>query len=150
MAINIEKARTEIVKWNRVLNDVADGKSSNQSTFQNQILKENSNGLNIWDKNNELLALALAILEASDEVSPAITKALAIRIKKARDYNGGGITLEHYFPFGLKSYVQEIHKKSLRLVSLAADGRTPENESVEDTLVDMINYCCFAVEAGIK
>lgn len=82
----------------------------------------------------------------ADAMSPAMTKAHNIRVKKAQDYNGGVVNLEHYFPFGEKSYVQEIHKKSLRLVSLASQDGEPNFEAVEDTLADMINYCSFYFE----
>lgn len=73
--------------------------------------------------------------------------AYVMRLRKAQDYNEGPVKLRDYFPFGLTSYAQMIHVKSMRLVSLAAQGEQPINESVRDTLVDLINYCCFAAEA---
>lgn len=76
----------------------------------------------------------------------AFQKAYELQIKKGADYNNN-IKLEDYFPFGLKSYVQEINKKNLRLVSLARSEQVPNNESIEDTLLDMINYCDFALRA---
>jgi len=66
--------------------------------------------------------------------------------RKNRDYNGG-VNLESYFPFGLKSYAQMIHVKSQRVVSLASSGVAPTNESVMDSLKDVINYAVFAIIA---
>tara|TARA_R110002012_G_scaffold5387_1_gene24569 strand:+ start:385 stop:1032 length:648 start_codon:yes stop_codon:yes gene_type:complete len=65
-----------------------------------------------------------------------------IRRKKKSDYQKDEITLEEYFPFGLLSYVQMIHIKSTRLRSLA-QSNNPVNESIEDTLLDMLNYVDF-------
>ena len=40
-----------------------------------------------------------------------------------------------------------LHTKTQRLNSLAQQTKTPDNESVRDTLLDMINYANFAIEA---
>jgi len=77
----------------------------------------------------------------SDEYLKLIRPALEIVAKKAEDYNAGP-TLEQYFPFGEVSYVQMIHLKALRLVSLV-DQQTPNFEGTQDTVLDLINYCVF-------
>jgi len=74
-----------------------------------------------------------------DEMSDAFQIAAALRKSKKKDYGG----LEGYFPFGGKSYVHEINKKSKRLVQLISTGATPNHESVEDTLIDLINYASY-------
>ena len=77
-----------------------------------------------------------------------IAPAMAMVEKKGQDYNNGGREdLHKYFPFGMKSYAQMIHVKSMRFVSLAKQDGTPNFESRKDTLLDMINYCVFALDA---
>lgn len=71
--------------------------------------------------------------------------AIATVIKKSEDYRAGAVTLGQYFPFGDKSYIQMLHVKTLRLVSLA-DNPKPNFESVEDTVLDMINYGVFYLD----
>lgn len=65
---------------------------------------------------------------------------------KNKDYNGG-VQLQSYFPFGLVSYAQMVHVKSQRIVSLAASGTAPTNESVADSFKDIVNYAIFAIIA---
>ena len=52
-----------------------------------------------------------------------------------------------YFPFGESSYVQMLHIKTKRLVSLAqaaqSNDEVPNFESVQDTVKDLANYCIF-------
>lgn len=84
------------------------------------------------------------------KMSPVFKEVTEIAIKKSQDYNNGNGTPTSraiYFPFGLISYAQMLHTKSQRLNSLAQQDRLPNNESVRDTLLDMINYATFAVEA---
>lgn len=66
--------------------------------------------------------------------------------KKNKDYNGG-VTLQSYFPFGLKSHAQMVHVKAQRVVSLAVQDKPPHHESVVDSLKDVINYATFAIMA---
>lgn len=65
--------------------------------------------------------------------------------KKGQDYNNGSIKPEDYFLFGRLSYVQMIHLKCTRLRSLI-ETKKPNYESVEDTLVDLINYAALFAE----
>lgn len=51
---------------------------------------------------------------------------------------------KEYFPFGQSSYVQMLHIKTKRLVSLTQSTDEAVNfESVEDTVKDLTNYCFF-------
>ena len=76
-----------------------------------------------------------------------IDPAIAMVIKKGADYNNGGRDdLHAYFPFGMKSYAQMIHVKNSRFVSLAKQTTAPNYESARDTLLDLINYCVFALD----
>lgn len=71
-----------------------------------------------------------------------IEPAAKIVVNKHQDYNTG-VTLDQYFPFGDKSYVQMLNTKALRLVSLANKDGAAIFESRKDTVLDMINYCVF-------
>lgn len=73
-------------------------------------------------------------------------EAYLLQAKKARDYQGGGVSRDAYFPFGLKSYVHMLVTKALRLVSLANQDTQPVHESIEDSGIDLINYAAFMVE----
>jgi len=76
-----------------------------------------------------------------------IQPAIEIVQKKDQDYGNAKLGRESYFPFGAKSYVQMLHVKSQRLVSLTQEENvTPNFESVEDTLKDMINYAVFMLD----
>lgn len=94
--------------------------------------------------------LSIDELNLFAKMSPVFKEVTEIAIKKSQDYNNGNgqpTSRAVYFPFGLLSYAQMLHTKSQRLNSLAQQDRTPNNESVRDTLLDMINYATFAVEA---
>lgn len=78
--------------------------------------------------------------------SEVASKAIALMREKASMYNTQ-IKREDYFPFGLLSYSQMIHIKSLRLQSVATltnNGKEINFESAEDTLLDLINYSIMA------
>ena len=79
--------------------------------------------------------------ETTINVSPAFIKAAEIRLAK-RDYGG----IAEYFPFGNKSFVQMIHVKTKRLVNLTKSHAKPQNESIEDNLIDLINYASYYYE----
>lgn len=94
--------------------------------------------------------LSIDELNLFAKMSPVFKEVTEIAIKKSQDYNNGNgqpTSRAVYFPFGLLSYAQMLHTKSQRLNSLAQQDKTPNNESVRDTLLDMINYATFAVEA---
>lgn len=72
-------------------------------------------------------------------ISMAFIKAARLRIEKQKDYG----SIDDYFPFGPKSYCHELHKKVKRLVTLELLETNPVNESVEDNLLDLLNYASY-------
>lgn len=70
-----------------------------------------------------------------------LQKAIELQELKGKDYNGN-VTIDDYFPFGEKSYAHMVHTKYLRMMSVLEQEST-NFESLEDTLLDMINYCSF-------
>ena len=74
-------------------------------------------------------------------MSPAFFAAAEIRKEKS-DYGN----IFDYFPFDDKSYCHEIYKKAKRLVNLAKTGQEPNCESIEDNLLDLINYASYYYE----
>lgn len=94
--------------------------------------------------------LSIDELNLFAKMSPVFKEVTELAIKKSKDYNNGNSmpkSRANYFPFGLLSYAQMLHIKSQRLNSLVQQDTIPNNESVRDTLLDMINYATFAVEA---
>jgi hypothetical protein len=75
-----------------------------------------------------------------------IEPAMAIVVKKHEDYGNDRRGLHSFFPFGAVSYVQMLHVKTQRLVSLVENGQAPNFESIEDTLLDSINYSVFMLD----
>ena len=65
-----------------------------------------------------------------------------LKEQKSKDYQGGNWTEEDYFPFGDQSYMHMIHTKYLRMRNIMEVDQ-PNFESLEDTLIDMINYCAM-------
>lgn len=59
---------------------------------------------------------------------------------KNHDYNNGGIELEDYFPYGVFSAITFINKHLKRLESLYNAGVDPQNESIKDNWMDILNY----------
>lgn len=93
--------------------------------------------------------LALSIIRSLDQVPTPVLEALALVAKKNQDYNSN-TDRSLYFPFGLKSYVHMIWTKALRVVNLVKSDSEPNFEGVRDSLLDMINYASFTVEAMDK
>jgi len=77
----------------------------------------------------------------------ALFEAFNIRKMKESDYQRSGLSKADYFPFGLTSYMQMIWVKTMRLKSLHDSKQGVLNESIRDSLLDLINYASFAVEA---
>lgn len=71
-----------------------------------------------------------------------INPAIVLVLKKHEDYNKG-MKLEDYFPFGDASYVQMLHVKQCRLLSLVSTDTAENFESRKDTVLDLINYAVF-------
>lgn len=77
------------------------------------------------------------------KLSLAFHDAAKIRQAKESDYSG----IKEYFPYGDMSFTQMIHVKSTRLVHLVVQkGIKPTNESIEDNLLDLINYASYYYE----
>jgi hypothetical protein len=81
------------------------------------------------------------------DVPTAFINAAELRARKAEDYrNSDTASLADYFPFGIVSHTQMIWVKALRLLNLVSTKRTPKHEGIKDTLIDLLNYSCFAIE----
>lgn len=76
--------------------------------------------------------------------------AAEILIKKSADYQNdkSRVRQADYYPRGVMSIMDIIHTKYLRATSLLEkaeqDGGEPNFESIEDTFIDMCNYCAIA------
>lgn len=80
-------------------------------------------------------------------------KALEITMSKRQDYTTNHLADNHenfkrsaelisWFKSDQdKAYVNHIGTKLARLASLLSDERVPNNESIEDSFIDLINYC---------
>ena len=66
-------------------------------------------------------------------------EAIALKERKSIDYQGSKWSEADYFPFGNESYMHMIHTKYLRMRNVM-DSNEVNFESLEDTLIDMINY----------
>ena len=80
------------------------------------------------------------------DIKPLLLEAAALASRKSKDYNGGP-SRDDYFPFGQYSYTQMIHTKALRLQSLTLNEEEPNFEGIRDTLLDIINYAAFNLNA---
>ncbi len=69
--------------------------------------------------------------------------ARAISDKKKEDYDSGGVEIEDYWLYGYKSLMTYIWNKTLRARSLLDGGGKANFESLEDTVIDAINYWSF-------
>lgn len=67
--------------------------------------------------------------------------AAEVQQEKDKDYNNKNLRRE-YFPFGLKSYIQMIWIKVLRMVNVV-DKEKVFNEPLHDSIIDLVNYASF-------
>lgn len=65
-----------------------------------------------------------------------------ICIDKNKDY--GNSASELYKKFGLISYVIRINDKVNRINNIMMNGNAVKDETIEDTLLDLANYCLLA------
>lgn len=65
---------------------------------------------------------------------------LNVLVKKQKDYGP-----ENIRRFGRQGLLVRIHDKVARLENLEATGRSPQNEAIEDTLLDITNYCAIGI-----
>jgi flagellar biosynthesis regulator FlaF len=73
-----------------------------------------------------------------------------IQKKKSHDYQNPSSRIRQadHYPRGINTIIDMIHQKLTRAYSLlesAEAGVSPNNESIEDTFLDLINYASFAV-----
>jgi hypothetical protein len=61
-------------------------------------------------------------------------------VRKQRDYGH-----ENIRRFGLQGLLVRIHDKVARLENLVSNGGTPNNESIEDTLLDIVGYSAIGI-----
>lgn len=97
--------------------------------------------------------IAKAMLSFTPEtiaaLSPVHREIAELRAKKGADYNSC-VQLRDYFPLGHASYVQMMHlkaKRALSLVDILNKGGEANFEGLRDTLLDSLNYTTFWVEA---
>lgn len=79
------------------------------------------------------------------DIPAAIRSATAILAQRSVDYDGAFI--DDYMPFGILSYVQMLHLKTMRLVSICRNqmGKDPDLSRHKDSLIDLLNYTLFAI-----
>lgn len=63
-----------------------------------------------------------------------------ILVRKQNDYGP-----ENIRRFGRQGLMVRLHDKVARLENLTSLGRTPNNESIEDTFIDIIGYCAIGI-----
>ncbi len=64
-----------------------------------------------------------------------------VQKQKDKDYNNKN-DRKDYFPFGLKSYIQMIWIKVLRMVNVINNDKV-FNEPLHDSIIDLVNYASF-------
>lgn len=104
---------------------------------------ERDDGLAVTD---DQLVNAMAL--ASDPMIRIAGEVLQLLRTKSQDYNAE-VPRDQYWVFGLKSLVQMLWTKVLRLVSLTrkdASGQLVKHESVEDTCKDLVAYSLFTID----
>ncbi len=88
--------------------------------------------------------------EVEQDLSITIMEeAIELKRRKSKDYQGSQFTQADYFPFGHQSYLHMLHTKMLRIRSVAEQEST-NFESLEDSLIDMINYAAMYAAAARK
>jgi hypothetical protein len=79
------------------------------------------------------------IIEKHKELCERIHK---ICVDKNKDY--GNSASELYKKFGLISYVIRMNDKINRINNLITNSNLVKDEAIEDTLLDLANYCLLA------
>jgi hypothetical protein len=75
--------------------------------------------------------------------SPHYEEALEVLVKKQSDYGPKNIALAPGGP--LNGLRVRMHDKMSRINHLIDNGATPENESLRDSFLDMLNYSAIAM-----
>lgn len=87
-----------------------------------------------------------------------LERSKAIHLKKREDYTSNPIANPHenferaneiisWFPVEYKSYASYIGTKLARLSSLLSSGKVPNNESIDDSFLDLVTYCALMYDA---
>ena len=79
-----------------------------------------------------------------DKAAEILKEAADLKIKKSKDYQGGQWKESDYFPFKDQSYIHMMWTKMLRIRSVAEKSDV-NFESLEDSLLDMINYSAMYI-----
>lgn len=76
-----------------------------------------------------------------------LRECIELQLKKAQDYQNPNSNVKQamHYRRGVDSIFDIMTGKMLRIQSLLESGTTPNNESLEDSFVDLINYASFAV-----
>jgi len=76
-------------------------------------------------------------------VAQRVMELRALVKQKGSDYNAGGISILEYWILGSASIFHEIHKRALRLLSLARSKRVPSFEDMPESGLDISAFCLF-------
>ncbi len=77
---------------------------------------------------------------------PSFIEGNDIIVSKSNDYGDPDHAKRSYFPFGNYSYAHMLHTKMERIknvVKLLEEGKKPNNESLRDSVIDLMNYAAF-------
>ena len=80
-------------------------------------------------------------IKSIKEMPQLFIDATIVQQTKDKDYNNKN-NREDYFPFGLKSYIQMIWIKVLRMVNVVGKDKV-FNEPLHDSVIDLANYASF-------
>lgn len=152
----------ENFNWVEVVKDIgdSDGFSATASTIAGLFCWANSElGISYWARlhdeveqlRKERLDVAEALHEEEEKVNEDLSitimeEAIALKQRKSADYQGSQFSQDDYFPFGHTSYLHMLHTKMLRIRSVAEQDDA-NFESLEDSLIDMINYSAMYASA---
>jgi hypothetical protein len=91
---------------------------------------------------SQITELAHALLFIKYQMLPdeSISEAHKISIVKHHDYGSDNILM-----FRVKGIVVRLSDKTSRLINLLKNNREAQNESIKDTLLDMMNYSTYAI-----
>jgi hypothetical protein len=86
---------------------------------------------------------AVSSTDFSASVERVFDDAMALLLKKHKDYGPTNISRSPGGP--LNGLRVRMHDKTARLNHLIDNGARPENESLRDTFVDLMNYSAIAL-----
>lgn len=76
-----------------------------------------------------------------------LEQCIILQQNKSKDYQSPNSSIKQamHYRRGVDTIHDMIHQKLIRAQSLLESGNDPNFEGLEDTYMDMINYCSFAV-----